>query len=134
MNINTEIRKLARSDYWQSIYSMSKEGHSVQMFKNLAELSGPQITMMQWCKIYDMLYTEHAQKENRLLTIKVIQDDIRCDAYLYVRRIRIENEWQRHQQDKKVNDAKARHNFKSNENVSVIDVQLNEGGTDGRRD
>jgi len=134
MNTNKEIRKLARSDYWQLVFNTSKEGHSIQLFKNITDLSGIQMQFLQWLKIYDMLFTELAQRESYLLTNKVILDDDRTDAYLYVRRTRIENEWKQHQLDKKTSDAKSKHNFKNNDNVSVIDVQLNEGGTDGRRD
>ena len=134
MNTNKEIRKLARSDYWQSVFNTSKEGHSIRLFKNITDLSGIQMQFLQWLKIYDMLFTELAQRESYLLTSKVILDDQRCDAYLHVRRVRIENEWKQHQLDKKTSDAKSKHNFKNNDNVSVIDVQLNEGGTDGRRD
>lgn len=134
MILEKEIRKLARSEYWQTLYSMSKDGHAIQFFNNVNSLSGPQVSLLQWLRTYDMLYTEKAQKESYLLTDNVIKDDIRCNAYLYVRRIRIENEWAKHQQDKKVDEAKSRHHFKNDDNVSVIDVKLLKGGTAGRRD
>ena len=134
MIIEKEIRKLARSDYWQSLYTMSKEGHDIQFFTNVNSFSGPQVSLLQWLRIYDMLYTEKAQKESYLLTDNVIKNDDRCNAYLHIRRIRIENDWLQHQQNKKVDEAKSRHNFKDNDNVSVIDVKLMKSGTAGRRD
>lgn len=134
MILEKEIRKLARSDYWQTLYSMSKDGHDIQFFDNVNSLSGPQVSLLQWLRTYDMLYTEKAQKESCFLTDNVIKCDQRCNAYLHIRRIRIENDWLQHQHDKKADDAKSRHSFKNNDNVSVIDVKLMESGTAGRRD
>ena len=124
MNIETELRKLARSDYWQALYNISKANPSISLFKNSTDLSTLQIRFIQFLNIYNMLYTELSQKESVYLTDKVIKNDNRCNAYLHYRTQKIEQEWFKHQQDKKVNEAKSRHNFKNDGQVQVIDVDL----------
>jgi len=124
MNINTELRKLARNQYWQALYNTNKDNSGIQLFKNNSDLSSVQVEFLQWLNIYNILYTELAQKESNLLTEKVIQDDERCNAYLYYRKQKIEQEWFEHQRDKKIDEAKAKHNFKKEGSVSVIDVDL----------
>jgi len=123
MSLDEEIRKLARSNYWQSMYAISKN-RNIQMFSNVHDLSGPQITMMQWLQIYDVLYLELAQKETVLLTQNVINDNDRCNAYLHIRRMKQEEEMFKLKQDSKISKAKSKHKFKKNGNVNVIDVDL----------
>ena len=124
MNIEKELRKLARSDYWQALYNANKTSSGLQFFKNNSEFSSPQIHLLQWLNIYNMLYTELSQKESIYLTEKVIKDDERCNAYLYYRRQKIDQEWLEHQREAKASKAKEKHNFKKEGSVQVIDVEL----------
>ncbi len=88
MNIEMTIRKLARSRYYQSLYRQSKEFHSLSLlFGNTCKLSGLQLYFLEWLQIYDSIYTDLLSKESIYLDGEVIDDDIRCDAYLYYKRI-----------------------------------------------
>ena len=122
-----EIRKLARSDYWQTLYNASKENNGIKLFNNSSDLSDIQIKELQWLSVYSMLNMELAQKESNYLTAKAIQDDERTNAYLYYRKRKIEQEWFDHQKEKKVNEVKSKHKFKNSESVQVIDVDLRRG-------
>ena len=122
MNIDSELRKLARSDYWQTLHNATKTNSGIQLFQNCKDLSSVQIKFIQWLDIYSMLHIELAQKESLYLTEKVLLDDERTNAYLYYRRQKIEQEWFKHQQEKKVSETNPK--FKKDGNVQVIDVEL----------
>lgn len=80
------IRTLARSPYWQTIYSRSKEMGSVGLFENKAEFTPIQVTFLQWLEVYHTLEVDLAMKKDNV-SREVIDDDIRCDAYLVWRDI-----------------------------------------------
>jgi len=124
MNVETEIRKLARSTYWQALYSAGQDGINVGFFINNDSLSGLQILLLQWIQTYNSVYTDLAKKESMFLTNAVIVDDIRCDAYLCIRRKKNAEEWFNHQQDEKKAKIKSKHKFKKDGNISLIDVDL----------
>jgi hypothetical protein len=85
MSIESSIRKLARSSYWQRLYRNSKELNGIKLFYNETDLSGLQIIFIYWLEAYHMLYEELMQKEWENLDTEVIENDIRCDAFLYYR-------------------------------------------------
>jgi len=86
MNLDSQIRKLARSVYWQNLYRSSKDAYGIGLFKNTANFSSVQVNFLYWLQIYDMLYTELQKQEwGSILTERVINNDIRCDAFLYWR-------------------------------------------------
>lgn len=122
MNIEKEIRKLARSNHWQTIYNANKDCANINLFENKNNISDPQAQFLQWLSIYNMLYIELAQRESVFLTENVIKNDYRCNAYLYYRKKKIENEWLKHQKDKKVNNRTTK--FKSEGKKQIIDVDL----------
>ncbi len=93
MNLEDHIRKLARSNYWQEIYYHSKENAGIYVFDNKSNFSGIQYIFLYWLRIYSLLYSELAQKDWDNLDKNVIEDDIRCDAFLY---------WRSREQDKKM--------------------------------
>lgn len=93
MNLEDHIRKLARSNYWQEIYYHSKENSGIYIFENKSNFSGLQFIFLYWLRIYSLLYSELAQKDWDNLDKDVIEDDIRCDAFLY---------WRSREQDKKM--------------------------------
>jgi hypothetical protein len=78
------IRKLARSDYFQNLYSHSKE-LGFQFFQNNHTLTKIQIIFLSWVSCYNSLYQDLAMGED-FISDKVIEDDIRTDAYLYWRK------------------------------------------------
>lgn len=120
MNIETIIRKLARSVYWQNIYKSSKEIGSIQLFENITNFSGLQSLFLFWLSIYETLYIELNQKEWKYLDEKVINDDIRCDAFLYWRGQIREQELLKNKREQQVNKL----NFKEKGNVSTFNVDF----------
>lgn len=92
MKLETEIRQLARSTYWQEIYNASKNGSNIQLFKNGFNFSGVQYLFLYWLRVYSMLYDELYSMEWQNLDEAVIKDEIRCDAFLYYRRKHQEKE------------------------------------------
>lgn len=122
MNIEKELRKLARSNYWQTLYNASKETSGLSLFQNNSDLSEIQIQFLQWLNIYNLLYIELGQKESIFLTEKTLLDDERTNAYLYYRKQKAEQEWFEHQKEMKINEVK--HKFKKEGSVQVIDVEL----------
>jgi hypothetical protein len=117
------IRKLARSTYYQNIYSAAKDVGSIQLFENKNNYSGLQSLFLYWLKVYDLLYTELSQKEWKYLDEDVINDDCRCDAFLYWRGKQIEFELDKNKQEQKANNLK----FKNPGKVSNFDIDLRGG-------
>lgn len=115
------IRKLARSTYWQNIYNASKECSGIHLFKNKYNFSYAQERFLYWLSVYDSLYTDLQRCEDDLLTLHVINDDDRCDAYLYCRGKKRENEWKKYRQEKFKNE-KVRN--KNKKNLSTYNVDF----------
>lgn len=92
MSIDSQIRTLAKSNYWQQIFQSSKECNGIQLFQNSSNFSGLQCSFLNWLRTYDLLYTELANKNWQILDIDVIKDDDRTSAFLYWRRLEIEKE------------------------------------------
>lgn len=85
MNYHAQIRKLARSKYWQELYNASKELNNISLFNNTTNFSGLQVEFLYWLRVYNMLYTELADKEWPNLDEEVIENDRRCDWFLCYR-------------------------------------------------
>lgn len=84
MNFEKQIRKLARSSYWQFLYRQSKEYNDLGLlFENTKHLSSFQMRMLFWCERYAMGYEDLASKESIYLDEHVINHDNRFDAYVY---------------------------------------------------
>lgn len=92
MKLETEIRQLARSTYWQEIYNASKNGSNIQLFKNNSDFSGIQYLFLYWLRVYSMLYDELYSMEWYNLDEEVIKNEVRTDAFLYYRRKKQEAE------------------------------------------
>jgi hypothetical protein len=123
MNIDKQIRKLARSVYWQNIYKSAKEIGSIQLFENQTNFSGLQSLFLFWLSIYDSLYHDLAQKEWKYLDEKVIDNDIRCDAFLYFRSQMREQQIDNYKRDEQVSKLK----LKDKSNVSTFNVDFQGG-------
>lgn len=85
MNIESRIRALAKSHYWQRLFQGTKDYNGICLFENTNNLSGLQISFLYWLEIYNILYQELAHREWDILDEQVIKDDVRCDAFLYWR-------------------------------------------------
>lgn len=114
------IRQLAKSAYWQNIYSASKEIGTIRLFENENNYSGLQSLFLYWLKIYDLLYSELTQKEYKYLDENVINDDCRCDAFLYWRGQIKEAELDKYKQEKQIDKLK----FREKGNVSTFNVDF----------
>lgn len=80
------LRALAKSAYWQIVYSRSKEISSIGLFTNKTDFTPLQLSFLQWLEIYNSLEMDLCMNKSHL-SREVIEDDIRCDAYLYWRSI-----------------------------------------------
>jgi len=119
MNIESQIRTLARSIHYQNIYKTAKE-INVDFFENKTNFSGLQSLFLFWLSIYDSLYQDLARKEWKYLDEKVINSDVRCDAFLYWRSQIREQEMLKHKQEQKADKFK----FKKPGKVSTFDVDF----------
>lgn len=120
MNIEESIRILARSSYWQNIYMASKESNSIQLFTNVNNFSGLQNLFLYWLRVYSMLYDDLATKESPFLTQIVINDTIRCDAYLFYKKRKYELEMKKHNQSKRASNA----GVATSPNTSFFEVEV----------
>ena len=96
MNIEAQIRKLARSLYWLSLYRSSKEISSISLFNNCTRISGLQSTFLFWLKAYDSIYENMSNKDFDFLDEEYIKDDTRVDAFLCWRSKKYESELKKH--------------------------------------
>lgn len=125
MNIETKLRKLARSSYWQNLYKASKENSGIHLFENINNFTYLQIRFLYWLAIYDILYDELARQESDFLTENVIENDERTDAYLAYRHQKTKYEWKKYRQEEKARKMKDKHPKKHNKgNMTLIDVDL----------
>ena len=92
MKIETDLRSLDRSVYWQEIYRTSKECGGVHLFENINNFSGLQALFLHWLRTYNLLYNEYVQRQWTVLDLEVVKDDYRCDAFLHWRKKEIEKE------------------------------------------
>lgn len=120
MDIEFEIRKLAKSFYYQSLYNGAREIGHLQLFDNKDNLSGLQILFLRWVQIYNMLYKELSEKEWLNLDEEVIKSDIRTDAFLYWRQREIEKQLIRYKEEmKKTNQKSSMRNKGKGESLPV---------------
>ena len=92
MDIEKYLRKMARSNYWQRIYRSSKKLNNISLFENSNNFSGIQALFLYWLEVYDALYSDICTKEYDILDEEIINDDIRCDAFIYWRKKQIDKE------------------------------------------
>lgn len=85
MYIEEQIRNLAKSEYWQTLWRASKESNSVDLFNNKSNFSGLQLLFIHYLQVYAMLYEELQNKEWPNLYEETINDHTHCDAFLYYR-------------------------------------------------
>lgn len=72
-----------------------------------------------------MLMDELLRHEDKFLSEKVIEDEIRCDAYLIRRHKLNDAQWLKLRRDEKESEIKARHPGKHKSGkMNVIDVDL----------
>jgi hypothetical protein len=78
MNIETTIRKVAKSIEHQNLFLSAKELNGIRLFNNEKEYSKLQQLYLSYLYFYNNLHTEIAMKE---VSDKVLEDEIYEDAY-----------------------------------------------------
>ncbi len=106
MNLEKQIRKLARSQYYQEIYNASKKCSGIQLFENKTNFSGIQHLFLYWLRVYCLLYEELYQLEWENLDEEVLEDDDRADAFLYWRTKEQQKQIRKHKKEEKKNTKK----------------------------
>lgn len=107
--VDNQLRKLARTSYWQNLYSASKDCANMQLFENVSNFSGLQVRFLHWLSVYSLLFEELYKQEDDLLSEKVIENDIRCDAYLVYRNKKHEHFWKTYRHDERLAEEKRKH-------------------------
>jgi len=81
---NSPLRKLARSTYWQTLYSRAKDIGSLKLFENDTDLTQIQIAFLRWLEVYNGLMMDLCLGEE-YMSQKVLECDILTDAYLLMK-------------------------------------------------
>ena len=79
------LQKIARSNEHQTLFNRTKEISSLRLFRNDSDLSLLQSYYLYFLEVYSMLYNDLNSKAD-FLTEEVIQDTIRVEAYLLLRK------------------------------------------------
>lgn len=80
-NPTEEIRKLAKSNYWQTLYSSSKEMSGIRIFGNEVDFTNLQIEFLNYLSFYSSLNLDIYMKEvNGGIVSKSF---LREDAYMF---------------------------------------------------
>jgi len=80
------LKKLAQSTNAQIIYHRAKEIGTFRLFENTADFSQLQIWYLYYLELYTILYQD-LQMNEEYISEEVINDDLRCEAYLYYKKI-----------------------------------------------
>lgn len=79
--INSTLRELAKSNYWQTLYSSSKEMAGIKIFKNELEFTKLQVEFLNYLSFYYSLNIDiYVGEVDRDIVSKSF---IREDAYMY---------------------------------------------------
>jgi len=108
MNLEANIRKIARSYYWLKLYNSSKEISSIQLFLNTNNFSGIQVLFLYWLQIYSMIWKELSESEWENLDEEVINNDIRLDAFLHWRSKQIQHQISEYKRELKKSSKKGK--------------------------
>ena len=123
-NIDTKLRKLALTNYWQTIFRTSKECSGIHLFDNISNFSGLQSRFLYWLIVYDMLYEELMKHEDNFLTQKVIVDFDRCDAYIAYRNKKHDYLWQKYRREEKEAEVRTMNKHTTDGKLTVFNVDL----------
>ena len=74
------LRKLAKSDYWQTLFAASKQISGIYLFENTRDFSPLQINFINWLAYYNSL---NYYLEDGSLPEWAYDNDLYIDALLY---------------------------------------------------
>lgn len=103
--MNFEIlQKLAKSDQAQVLYNRAKEIGSIRLFKNDTDFTKIQNYYLYFLQMYSTLYQDLASGEE-YLNEDIINDPIRTEAYLLLKREKRDKKEIKNQNKNTVNSA-----------------------------
>lgn len=100
LNVNDNIRKLSKCNYYQTIYSLEKN-IGINLFKNSFELTQIQIVFLNYLSFYSALYFDFSMGE---IDDRVFEDFIYEDAYMTFRK-HDRDKTKEKSRDKKINNV-----------------------------
>jgi hypothetical protein len=77
-SVQKTLRNLAKDDYWQNIYSLSKE-HPIKFFNNDSDFTDIQYLFLKYLNFYSSLFTDIALGE---IDEIVLDNEIYEDSYM----------------------------------------------------
>lgn len=86
-----EVRKLARSHKYQTLYRQSEQISHIRLFENEINFTKIQLFFLEWLSIYNSLYEDLSMGE-KFISEEVIEDNLRTEAYLIWRKWKQDNE------------------------------------------
>ena len=123
--IDDKLRKLAKSNYYQNLFSASQKCFGISLFQNVCNFSGIQVRFLYWLSVYEMLFTELSKHEDDFLTEAVINDNDRTDAYLIYRNKKHDYLWKKYRREESLAKHKSKHPNKHKDGKSqLIEVDL----------
>lgn len=97
-NIYSYVRKLAKSDKYQTIYSIEKP-LGIRLFENTTNLSHVQVAFLNYLSLYSILHTDIYMDE---VSDIVLKDEIYEDAYFFYKHKKRKTEKNTGKRDNKV--------------------------------
>lgn len=82
MNVEEIIRKLAKSNRYQTLFVLTKES-GLPIFENIINHTEYQILFLNYLNFYYSLYTEVAMND---IPMYIFKDEIYEDAYMFYKR------------------------------------------------
>lgn len=79
-NFNHNLRKLAKSTHWQTLFGASKMLYGVKLFENTTDFTDIQIQFVNWLAYYNSL---NYYIEDGSLPDWAYKNDIYIDAFIY---------------------------------------------------
>ena len=77
--ITKTLRNLAKSDYYQSLFSLGKELHTINIFSNNIDFSEIQMMFLKYLSMYSVLYLDIALGD---IDDRVLENEVYEDSYL----------------------------------------------------
>ena len=81
------LKNLAKSDKYQILYNRAKDLGTISLFKNQFDFTKIQIFFLYYLELYASLYRDLSSHEP-YISQEVIDDDIRCEAYVFWRSVK----------------------------------------------
>jgi hypothetical protein len=78
-NIKTNIRILANSEYYQTLFSYLRDGIPLKLFNNDFEFTDIQLMFLKYLSFYSTINVDVALGE---VSDKILIDEIYCDSYM----------------------------------------------------